>query len=81
MAHIPTCQACRAAASRSRPEANEAAKAGPITKNTIPKVLGVSSPNGMAVTSLRPVVRASRKAIQVNNKSPTTTPTAVPGTK
>jgi len=79
--HIPTCQAWRAAASSARPPSRAARKAGPSTKNTIPKVLGVSRPKGMAVTSVRAVRRASRKAIQVNNRSPTTTPTAVPGTK
>ena len=43
-------------------------------------VLGVSSPKGMAVTSFRPVRRASRRAITKNIKSPNSTPIAVPGT-
>ena len=79
--HMPMCQARRAAASWSIPPATASAKAGPITKNTIPNVLGVSSPSGIAVTSVRPVRRASRKAIQVKITSPTMTPTAVPGTR
>jgi hypothetical protein len=52
-----------------------------MTRNTIPKVLGVSRPRGIAVTSLLPVFLASRKASHVKSRSPTTTPTAVPGTK
>jgi len=79
--HMPMCQARLAAASWSMPPATASAKAGPITKNTIPNVLGVSSPSGMAVMSLRPVRFASEKAIQVKSRSPTTTPTAVPGTR
>ena len=63
------------------PPASDAEYAGPSTKKTMPNVLGVSSPSGMAVMSERPVRRASRKAIQVKIRSPTTTPTAVPGTK
>lgn len=46
----------------------------------MPNVLGVSSPSGMAVTVALPVERAKRKAIQVNTRSPTSTPNAVPGT-
>ena len=42
-------------------------------------MLGVSSPSGIAVTSPRPVFRARRKAITVKIRSPTSTPTAVPG--
>ena len=36
--------------------------AGPRTKRTIPKVLGVSRPRGMAVTLPRPSLRARRNA-------------------
>jgi hypothetical protein len=36
-----------------------------VPANAMPKVLGVSSPSGMAVTSSRPVRWARRKAIQV----------------
>ena len=43
-------------------------------------VLGVSNPSGMAVTSLRPVRRASARAMKKNIKSPNNTPIAVPGT-
>ncbi len=32
---------------------------GPSTPNTMAKSVGVSIPNGMAVTSLRPVARAT----------------------
>ena len=81
MEHIPMCQARRAAASWSMPPATASAKAGPITKNTIPNVLGVSRPSGIAVMSPRPVRRASWKAMAVKIRSPTTTPTAVPGTR
>ena len=56
-----------------------ARNAGPMIRKTAPKVLGVSSPSGIAVTSRRPVRRASRNAIAVKIRSPTSTPTAVPG--
>ena len=36
-----------------------------MIRKTVPNVLGVSSPSGMAVTSDRPVLRASRKAMAV----------------
>ena len=39
--------------------------AGPSTPNTMPKRDGVSIPNGMAVTSARPVRRMSARASQV----------------
>ncbi len=39
--------------------------AGPSTPNTTPNRDGVSMPNGMAVTSLRPVERMSRTASHV----------------
>jgi hypothetical protein len=35
---------------------------GPRTPNTIPKRVGVSMPNGIAVTSARPVRRMRRRA-------------------
>jgi hypothetical protein len=38
---------------------------GPSTPNTIAKRVGVSMPNGMAVTSSRPVCRIRRTASQV----------------
>ena len=50
-----------------------------MIRMTEPNVLGVSSPSGMAVTSCRPVLRASRNAMAVKIRSPTSTPTAVPG--
>ena len=85
IAHIPTCHACRAAASNASGDASAepraARNAGPITKNTMPNVLGVSRPSGIAVTSVRPLRRASPSAIQVKARSPNTTPIAVPGTK
>src|SRR3989441_1106866 len=53
---------------------------GPSTPNTIANRVGVSMPNGMAVTSSRPVRRPSLTASQVYARSPTRTPSAVPGT-
>ena len=75
----PRNQACWAAASGARPRPRAAWNEGPMIRITEPKVLGVSSPNGMAVTSDRPVRRARRKAIAVKIRSPASTPTAVPG--
>ncbi len=46
----------------------------------MPNVNGVSRPSGIAVTSLRPVLFASRKAEKKKARSPTSTPSAVPGT-
>ena len=37
--------------------------AGPRTANAIPKTLGALIPSGIAVTSVRPVRRARRRAI------------------
>jgi hypothetical protein len=76
---MPMCQALCAAASSSRPSLKPALKAGPSTKNTMPSVLGVSIPRGMAVMPLFPVVCANRMQMHVKIKSPTSTPTAVPG--
>ncbi len=76
---IPTNQACRAASSGSSPRWRARTKAGPRIRKTTPKVLGVSRPSGIAVTSDRPVRFARRKAITVKIRSPTITPTAVPG--
>ncbi len=39
--------------------------AGPSTPNTMPKSDGVSMPKGIAVTSVRPVVRINRSASHV----------------
>ena len=49
---IPRNQACCAAASGSSPRPVAAWNAGPMIRKTEPKVLGVSSPSGIAVTSL-----------------------------
>ena len=76
---MPRNQACCAAASGSSPRPSAAWKAGPMIRITEPNVLGVSSPRGMAVTSRRPVRRARRNAMAVKIRSPTSTPTAVPG--
>ena len=76
---MPRNQACRAAASAARPRPSAAWKDGPMIRITEPNVLGVSSPRGIAVTSVRPVLRARRNAIAVKIRSPTSTPTAVPG--
>jgi len=76
---IPICQVKTAACSTDIVSL-AAKKAGPNTKNTMPNVLGVSSPSGIAVTSSRPVRFASRSAIQKKMRSPTRTPIAVPGT-
>src|SRR5262249_22064644 len=54
--------------------------AGPRTPKTMPKREGVSMPNGMAVTSRRPVLCMRRTASQLYTRSPTRTPIAVPGT-
>src|SRR5438552_632022 len=72
VATIPTCHA-----STGSPVA---AITGPSTPNTIANRVGVSIPNGMAVTSSRPVRRPSLTASQVYARSPTRTPSAVPGT-
>src|SRR5436190_11714281 len=53
---------------------------GPRTPNTIANKVGVSIPNGIAVTSSRPVRCRSLTASQVYARSPTSTPSAVPGT-
>jgi len=53
---------------------------GPSTPKVRPKSDGVSTPNGIAVTSARPVCRARRTANHVYARSPTRTPMAVPGT-
>ena len=53
---------------------------GPSTPNTIAKRVGVSMPKGIAVTSVRPVRRMRRTASHVYARSPTSTPSAVPGT-
>src|SRR5207237_6518868 len=42
--------------------------------------VGVSMPNGIAVTSVRPVRFISERAIHVYARSPASTPRAVPGT-
>src|SRR5439155_1130044 len=57
-----------------------AAMTGPSTPNTIANRVGVSMPNGIAVTSSRPVRCRSLTASQVYARSPTRTPSAVPGT-
>ena len=79
MEQIPMCHVWMAASCSAMPAALAAKNAGPRTKKTMPNVLGVSSPKGMAVTSPRPVFFASCRASQKNSKSPTMTPTAVPG--
>ncbi len=76
---IPRNQACWAAASAARPRPSAARNDGPMIRITEPNVLGVSSPSGIAVTSCRPLRRARRNAIPVKIRSPTSTPTAVPG--
>src|SRR3990170_117820 len=53
---------------------------GPSTPKTIANRVGVSMPKGIAVTSSRPVRRASRTASHVYARSPRRTPSAVPGT-
>ena len=53
---------------------------GPRTPNVTPNRDGVSMPKGMAVTSARPVSRARRRASHVYQRSPASTPRAVPGT-
>src|SRR5439155_555061 len=57
-----------------------AAMTGPSTPNTIANRVGVSMPNGIAVTSSRPVRCRSLTASPVYARSPTRTPSAVPGT-
>ena len=52
---------------------------GPRTPNVTAKSDGVSMPKGIAVTSRRPVSRASLSASHVYQRSPTRTPSAVPG--
>ncbi len=79
IAQMPMCHVWRAASSIGS-DSRAWRKAGPRTKKTIPNVLGVSRPSGMAVTSCRPVRRAKRSAMAKNNRSPTRTPIAVPGT-
>ena len=75
---IPTCHAtipASAGGMRVLAETN----AGPRTVKAMPIVLGASRPSGIAVTSLRPSRRASRKARHVYTRSPNITPSAVPG--
>ena len=69
---IATCQA--------RCGSPVASLTGPSTPNTIANSVGVSIPNGIAVTSSRPVRRISLTASHVYARSPTSTPSAVPGT-
>src|SRR5262245_41873237 len=52
---------------------------GPSTLKTIANSVGVSMPNGIAVTSPRPVRRIRRTASHVYARSPASTPSAVPG--
>src|SRR5262245_8856673 len=54
---------------------------GPSTPKTIANSVGVSMPNGMAVTSARPVGRMRRSANHVWRTPPTRTPRAVPVTR
>ncbi len=62
----PTCQANIIARSWSSFSSVRAiCSAGSSTSSATPNVLGVSRPSGIAVTSLRPVRRARRKAIQL----------------
>ena len=75
---MPTCHA-KIAASRSGIRAFAAMNAGPSTASAMPMVDGVSVPSGMAVTSSLPVRRASRMAITVYTRLPSSTPNAVPG--
>ena len=65
MVAIPRYQVIIAASCSDIPSAFMPTKAGPRTTSAMPIVEGVSSPSGMAVTSLLPVRFASRKAIQV----------------
>ncbi len=52
------CQVCIAAACGSKPSASPAVYEGPKTNKTIPMLLGVSNPSGIAVTLVNPVRRA-----------------------
>src|ERR1700761_7618620 len=79
VAAMPRYQVCRPAVVGSNPAARNFAYAGPSTNSVMPMVDGVSMPKGIAVTSLRPVRRASLTASHVYTKSPTSTPQAVPG--
>ena len=65
VAAMPRCQVCSAAACGSSPSARKWLNAGPSTSSVMPMVEGVSSPNGRAVTSLRPLRRARRTASHV----------------
>ena len=64
IAAMPTCQATIAASSVDS-FVLAARNAGPSTVSAMPIVDGASSPRGIAVTSSRPVRRASRIAITV----------------
>ena len=61
----PIIQACSAAASGASPRLVAATYDGPMIKKTLPNVLGVSKPRGIAVTSDRPVRLASWIAMTV----------------
>ncbi len=65
MVAIPMYQVMSAASRSAIPLAFKDTKAGPSTTRARPIVEGVSRPRGMAVTSLRPVLRARRCAIHV----------------
>jgi hypothetical protein len=65
VAAMPRYQVSSPAEVGSRPAARNFTNAGPSTNSAIPMVDGVSRPNGMAVTSPRPVRRASLTASQV----------------
>ena len=78
---MPMCQVRSAASASLSPNTSRPAKKdGPSTKKIMPNSDGVSIPSGIAVTSSRPVFRASRNASQKKAMSPTSTPSAVPGT-
>ncbi|CAM0125735.1 hypothetical protein SMJ63A_80074 [Stenotrophomonas geniculata] len=78
-AAMPSCQVAMPAACGSMPCCLKARKAGPSTSSAMPMLVGASRPSGMAVTSSRPVRAASRRAIRVYSRLPTSTPKAVPG--
>ena len=65
MVAIPMYHVMSAASRSAIPPAFRDTKAGPSTTRARPMVEGVSRPRGMAVTSLRPVLRARRYAIHV----------------
>lgn len=64
-AAMPSFQVAIAAACGSSPCALKPANAGPSTSSAMPMLVGASRPNGIAVTSWRPVRAASRRAIKV----------------